>query len=193
MNETQKHELFQRVDDAAKYFAGSLRGFAALIGIKYRTFYGYISQERQDNLWPLLPVILDKFPRLSRQWLYFGEGPMVIGQHVPLDAPIPLQELAKAAEHMANDCGGAWGNVLKLVIGQAQEETEQQSVSPEAALELAEARGEILRLHKKLEGLQSEIIGLQKELLAIHKTEKNQANEECPGRTVDTGQTVAPL
>lgn len=190
MNESQKQELFQRIDAAAKYFAGSLRGFAPLIGINYRTFYGYISLERQDNLWPLLPIILEKFPRLSRQWLYFGEGPMVIGQGIPLDAPIPLQVLTTAAEQMASECGGAWGDVLKLVIGRAQEEAEQQGGTPEAALELAEARGEILRLHKKLEGLQGEIISLQKELLAIHKAEKPQANE-CPGRAADTGQTVA--
>ena len=115
---------------------------------------------------------------------------MVIGQGIPLDAPIPLQVLTSAAEAIAKDCGGAWGDVLKLVVGQAQEEAEQQGGTPEAALELAEAKEEILRLHKKLEGLQSEIIGLQKELLAIHKAEKPQTNE-CPGRTVDTGQTVA--
>lgn len=166
---------------------------AQSLGITHKTLGGYLKPEGQHNLWQFLPTFLGWYPRLSRQWLYFGEGPMFIGQGVPIGSPVPFQELTSAAEAIAKDCGGAWGEVLHLVIGQAQEEAEQQKGSPEAALELAEARGEILRLHKKLEGLQSEIIGLQKELLAIHKAEKNQANEKCPGRTVDTGQTVAPL
>lgn len=34
-------------------------------------------EQRQHNLWPLLPQILEAFPHLSRQWLYFGDGPML--------------------------------------------------------------------------------------------------------------------
>ena len=160
------------------------------LGITHKTFGGYLKPDGQHNLWQYLPTFLAWYPRLSRQWLYFGEGPMFIGQGVPIDAPLSFQELTRAAEAIAEDCGGAWGDVLKLVLGRAQEEAEQQGGTPEAALELTEAKGEILRLHKKLEGLQGEIISLQKELLAIHKAEKPQANE-CPGRAADTGQTVA--
>lgn len=183
-------ELFQRVEGVARILSGSIPQMAKTLGKEYRTFKGYLCEKRQDNLWPLLPDILEAYPRLSRQWLYFGEGPMLIGQGVPLDQPVPMQEVATAAEAMAADCGGSWSKVLQMIVGRAQEEAGQQAGTPEAALELAEAKEEILRLHKKLEGLQSEIIGLQKELLAIHKAEKPQANE-CPGRTVDTGQTVA--
>lgn len=119
MKKTQNTELFQRVEAAAKFFAGNVRAFTTLIGFNYRTFYGYLNAERQDNLWPILPELLEKFPRLSRQWLYFNEGPMLIGQGIPLDKPVPIHELAAAAEAIAADCGGSWGDVLKIAIGHA--------------------------------------------------------------------------
>ena len=160
------------------------------LGITHKTLSGYLKPEGQHNLWQYLPTFLEWDSRLSRQWLYFGEGPMFIGLGVPIDQPVPPQAIMRAAEAMAADCHGSWGQVLRMIVDNAREEMEQQSGSPETSKELAEARAEIARLHKKLEGLQSEIIGLQKELLAIHKAEKPQANE-CPGRAADTGQTVA--
>ncbi len=100
------------------------------LGITHKTFGGYLKPDGQHNLWQYLPTFLAWYPRLSRQWLYFGEGPMFIGQGVPIDAPLSLQELTRAAEAIAEDCGGAWGDVLKLVIGRAQEEAEQQGRTP---------------------------------------------------------------
>ena len=190
MKRIEYKELFQRVEGVARILSGSIPQMAKTLGKEYRTFKGYLSEKRQDNLWPLLPEILAAYPRLSRQWLYFEEGPMLIGQGVPIDQPLQPQAIMRAAEAMAADCHGSWGQVLRMIVDNAREEMEQQSGSPETSKELAEARAEIARLHKKLEGLQSEIIGLQKELLAIHKAEKPQANE-CPGRAADTGQTVA--
>ena len=183
-------ELFQRIKKATKAMALSDSAMAAALGMKQSTFSGYLNQKRQHNLWPLLPQILKAFPQISRQWLYFEEGPMVIGRGIPEGLPVPPLEIMRVAEAMAADCHGSWGQVLRMIVDNAREEMEQQSGSPETSKELAEARGEILRLHKKLEGLQGEIISLQKELLAIHKAEKPQANE-CPGRAADTGQTVA--
>lgn len=73
----------------ARALAGSDKALAEMLEIKQNTFSGYLKPERQDNLWPLLPKILALFPRLSRNWLYFGEGPMTIGLGVPLDEPVP--------------------------------------------------------------------------------------------------------
>ena len=70
----------------ARALAGSDKALAEMLEIKQNTFSGYLKPERQDNLWPLLPRML---PRLSRNWLYFGEGPMTIGLGVPLDEPVP--------------------------------------------------------------------------------------------------------
>ena len=74
MNRTNNSELYERVTAAGKFFGG-LPAFAEMIGVQYRTFHAYLSAKRQHNLWPLLPTMLEAFPRLSRQWLYFGEGP----------------------------------------------------------------------------------------------------------------------
>lgn len=73
----------------ARALAGSDKALAEMLEIKQNTFSGYLKPERQDNLWPLLPRMLGLFPRLSRNWLYFGEGPMTIGLGVPLDEPVP--------------------------------------------------------------------------------------------------------
>lgn len=74
----------------ARALAGSDKALAEMLEIKQNTFSGYLKLERQDNLWPLLPRMLALFPRLSRNWLYFGEGPMTVGLGVPLDEPVPV-------------------------------------------------------------------------------------------------------
>ncbi|MBD8894758.1 hypothetical protein IG626_01980 [Desulfovibrio desulfuricans] len=70
-------ELFERIKKIGKVVATSDSAIAAAIGMKQSTFSGYLNEQRQHNLWPLLPLILEAFPHLSRQWLYFGEGPML--------------------------------------------------------------------------------------------------------------------
>ncbi|WP_240825614.1 hypothetical protein [Desulfovibrio sp. UIB00] len=167
--------------------------------MKQSTFSGYLNEQRQHNLWPLLPQILEAFPRLSRHWLYFGEGPMLIGQGVPLDQPVPLQELMRTAEGIAADCHGSWGQVLRMIVDGAREELEQQSASPDASKELAEARAEIARLQKKTEMLLTRTVELQDELLNVHKAEKAEREkraekssaEESVGRAAHTGHTAA--
>lgn len=93
-----------------------------------RTFQGYLNEKRQDNLWPILPKILELFPRLSRQWLYFGEGPMFIGIDVPIEQPVPLQEVQQAVEQMARDASGTNKTLLQLVAGQAGQQDAAEKV-----------------------------------------------------------------
>ncbi len=62
--------------------------FANDLGRKARlfitqNFQAYLTEARQDNLWPLLPKILEIFPELNRDWLYFGEGAMFTRNNVP--------------------------------------------------------------------------------------------------------------
>lgn len=186
-------ELFQRIKKLAKSMMTSDSAMAAAIGMKQSTFSGYLNQKRQNNLWPLLPKILEVFPQISRQWLYFEEGPMFIGRGVGPNEPQSYRELMHVAEAIAADCGGSWGKVLQMVVGRAQEELEQQGNSPQTSQELAEAKDEALRLHRMMEGLQAEIISLQKELLAMHKAEKAEKTQakECAGRAAHTGHTAA--
>lgn len=68
--------LFERVKIISRHFAGSDTSFAVRLGLKQPTFFGYLNEKRQDNLWPLLPKILELFPQVKRDWLYFGEGEM---------------------------------------------------------------------------------------------------------------------
>ena len=110
-------ELYERVRTMARALAGSDKALAEMLEIKQNTFSGYLKPERQDNLWPLLPRMLGLFPRLSRNWLYFGEGPMTIGLGVPLDEPVPasLEVDADQAQRQdgrpAGNAAGAGGGL----------------------------------------------------------------------------------
>ena len=199
MKDIKYKELYQRVEAVCWQTTVSVPQMAKAIGKEYRTFKGYLCEQRQHNLWPLLPQILDAYPRISRHWLYFGEGPMLIGQGVPLDQPVPLQELMRTAEGIAADCHGSWGQVLRMIVDGAREELEQQSASPEVSKELAEAKAEIARLQKKTEMLLTRTVELQDELLNVHKAEKAEREkraekssaEESVGRAAHTGHTAA--
>lgn len=193
MKDFKYNELFERVEAISWRLTVSIPQMAKDIGKEYRTFKGYLCKGRQNNLWPLLPEILAAYPKVSRHWLYFGEGPMLIGLDVPDGKPVPLPELMHVAEGIAKGCGGSWGKVLQMIVGRAQEELEQQGSPGQTSQELAAAKDEALRLHRKMEDLQGEIISLQKELLAMHKAEKAEKTQakECAGRAVDTGHTAA--
>lgn len=67
-------ELFERVKYIAKKTRGSETKFAEELGLVQRTFNGYLTPKRQDHLWALLPQILQCFPQVRREWLYFEEG-----------------------------------------------------------------------------------------------------------------------
>lgn len=70
-------QLFQRVKHLAKNKAGSAKSLGEALGLSQSRFNGYLNETRQNNLWPLLPQILELYPDVSRDWLYFGEGEML--------------------------------------------------------------------------------------------------------------------
>ena len=177
MNRTNNSELYERVTTAGKFFGG-LPAFAEMIGVQYRTFHAYLSAKRQHNLWPLLPTMLEAFPRLSRQWRYFGEGPMLIGHGTPLDRPVPLQEIAAAAEAMAAEAGGSWGEVLAYILDAARAE----GVRTEPA---ADSR-QIQELQARLLAAQERIIQLQDELLTRQREGRTDAPKALPAGIGDT-------
>lgn len=73
-------QLFERVRLISAEVARSQSELAQRIGLTLSTFNGYLNEKRQDNLWPVLPKILENYPQINRMWLYFGEGEMVRGQ-----------------------------------------------------------------------------------------------------------------
>lgn len=85
-------ELFQRVKYLAREVAGSETRLAEKLGLPQRKLNGYLSEKSQKNLWEYLPAILENYPHISRDWLYFGEGQMLRAQTVgvpPLRAVEP--------------------------------------------------------------------------------------------------------
>lgn len=69
-------ELFQRVR-LLKGMAGSLDALAKSIGLAPQRLCAYSNEKSQKNLYAYLPIILKKYPKVRREWLYFGEEPML--------------------------------------------------------------------------------------------------------------------
>ncbi len=79
--------LYQRVRRIAVEFAGSETKLAQQLGIQQRTLNGYLNESREENLFPSLSRILELYPQISRDWLYFGEGEMLHSPARPLEQP----------------------------------------------------------------------------------------------------------
>lgn len=94
-------ELYERVKTVAKHFSGSDKALAERLGVRQNTFSYYLTLKSQNNLWPLLPRILELFPDVSREWLYFGEGEMAGNASAATPFPIirdPMQADKDAGE-----------------------------------------------------------------------------------------------
>ena len=70
-------EIYERVDAVIRKTAKSRTHLARQLGIKQTTFNTWFSRDRQDYLLPVLFKILELYPHISREWLFFGEGEMV--------------------------------------------------------------------------------------------------------------------
>lgn len=195
MPEKENKELYQRIEKLGRFLCGGVPEFAKALNVNQRTFYGYLSKDRQHKLWPLLPGILDEYPRVSRMWLYFGFGPMLIGHRVPLDLPVPQQMIAAAAEEIAADCGGTWQDILEYILACRNDQMQAASRgAAEAAhdgLCMAD-KNRIIDLQNQLIAAQNTIIQLQKAMNAkITDEQGKQELSPCAGRTAHTGQDVA--
>lgn len=76
-------ELYERVRQISATVARSQSNLARGLELSQATFSGYLNEKRQDNLWPLLPKILELYPQVSRAWLYFDEGEMLTHASTP--------------------------------------------------------------------------------------------------------------
>lgn len=135
------------------------------LGVTHKTFAGYLKPEGEHNLWQHLPKFLDWYPRLSRQWLYFGEGPMVIGRGVPLDQPVPLRMIAEAVDAMTRDAGGTTADVLSYIAGLPIDNIETPGDAEarirELEHKLADSQTELLGATKRIVTLQDEIMAMR--------------------------------
>lgn len=185
--------LYDRILKTIDIFGLTKSKIAEEIGVTYKTFSGYLKPEGEHNLWQYLPLLLELCPRLSRQWLYFGEGPMRIGFGVPLDRPVPLQEIAEAVEAMANDAGGTNEMLLRYIAGLPKEwvdegRTENKQIVKTLEKKLAETQAELLQASKKIIQLQDELIAMSK-----NKPDEVTFNHRTGNTTARTLHGAAPL
>lgn len=99
-------ELFERVIKT-KELLGSKSAIARVFGIVPQKLDNYCNPDSQKNLWPLLPKLLEAIPYLSRSWLYFGEGEMLI----------PAGDAESAEESGAQNAERNW---LKIIVKQQE-------------------------------------------------------------------------
>ena len=126
-------ELFERVKFIAKQLAGSETKLAAILGLPQRKFNGYLNQISQRNLWEYLPLVLDEYPSLSRDWLYFGEGEPFADSSSPVSAPGLLSAREEASPYQR---GGLSMSALDLLARlEALERTTAELAQKNAALE----------------------------------------------------------
>lgn len=132
-------QLYQRIKKIAAEIAGSDVKMGTAMGINPRTFSGYLKETRQDNLWPLLPTVLEIYPQISREWLYFDEGEMLRGgdsQKPPtprIDAALLRQVIELLEEHLQAVKGKLSPAAKATVVSQLYElivEQEEQAREP---------------------------------------------------------------
>lgn len=160
---------------------GSRAGMAKALGAKQKTFNNHLLPDEEDKLWQYLPNLLATFSRVSRQWLYFGEGPMLIGADVPLDRPVPLHAVAEAIEAMAADAKGVDKSIYHYIAGLP------------AGGGGGESSQETVFLRQRVADLER-IIAVQEESLRLYRErEPSDVPDKVPERAAPTGSGAAPL
>lgn len=67
-------QLYERIKAVCTVLNLSQTTLAQELGLSQSRFNQYLNSKSQRNLWDYLPKILENYPQISRDWLYFGEG-----------------------------------------------------------------------------------------------------------------------
>jgi len=94
-------ELYERVDEVIKRMAKSRSHLARQLDIKQTTFNSWFSRDKQDYLWPALHRMLELYPHLSRDWLFFDEGPVLKSETGPTVSQSREKELLLKIEQLS--------------------------------------------------------------------------------------------
>lgn len=108
--------LFQRVREIIRRFSLSQANFSAQLGLQLTTFNGYLNEKRENNLWPYLGKILEIYPEISREWLYFGEGEMLRGK----PAEVPSSQAVEPKRKAGNSAPDGGDLAQRLLDAYAQ-------------------------------------------------------------------------
>ena len=69
-------ELYERVRLLRRY-TGNLEKLGEIMGLAQQRITSYSNERSQINFYRHLPKLLEALPDVRRDWLYFGEGPML--------------------------------------------------------------------------------------------------------------------
>ena len=169
-------ELFERIKKISKKFTGSDKALAERLGLKQQTFCGYLREDRQNNLWPLLPRIIVLFPQLSRDWLYFGEGEMLSTDQQTLG--YPLRRAASAASVVSLGAKTLGQNTPESSEKLEQRVAELERENIELKRENAELTVELRGALKELRQLNEEKRELEERLKASPAFLENEGNPQ---------------
>ena len=81
-------ELFERIL-SLETILGSKSRIAKVLGITPQRLNAYSNETSQRNFLYLLPRLLKAIPDLSRDWLYFDEGPQFVSKEQTPQAALP--------------------------------------------------------------------------------------------------------
>lgn len=83
-------ELYERVR-LLKRYTGSIEKLGELMGLAQQRITSYSNEKSQINFYRHLPKLLEAFPNIRRDWLYFEEGPMLKSE--VQDEPSNIEDL----------------------------------------------------------------------------------------------------
>lgn len=93
-------QLFERIDNIiAQVEGGSRAAFARRIDVAQTTFNGYLTDKGQEKIRvSLLEKILECYPEINREWLYFGTGSIWAKGYDPSIRPVRRQQVERRPE-----------------------------------------------------------------------------------------------
>lgn len=105
LNGKKTQEISSRIDQIRQYFCNGINvDFAAKIG-KDPTYTSQLCTGTKSIGNKIIEKILETFPEVSKSWLYFGEGSMLISDSTPAQpasaAPAYAEELAMLRKNNA--------------------------------------------------------------------------------------------
>jgi hypothetical protein len=143
--------LFERIKRVATDLAGSETKLATLLELPQQKLNGYLNPKSQKNLWEYLPRILELYPQVSRDWLYFGEGEML--RENPL---WPLKAVAYDA--MPKPVAGPKAGQVTAAASQEDVSALRQRVA-ELEQKLLASQEEALQLYRQRNTAPAPIVG----------------------------------
>lgn len=94
-------QLYERIRLLAQDRGVSQAKLAEIIGVYPEKFSQWLNEKSQKNLWEHLPKILDAFPDIRPEWLYYDHGPMLRDAADAQPDPDLEQQLVEARAKIA--------------------------------------------------------------------------------------------